>query len=105
MALEKDFLFLINSIMNTNFESINRILADWNPIGVSEEIALDEYKGYIPTLMQNIENKNDLMNYLESILINKMEVGYDPKNKDHSDDLQSVCSKLLQVYHKTKNLD
>ena len=44
------------------FNKINAILAEWNPIGVPQGLALDEYKSYVPLLLsaynrgQNIEN-------------------------------------------------
>jgi len=86
-------------------ENLNRILAEWNPIGVPYHIAAEEYKGYIPSLLQSIENRQQLRDCLEDILINKLEIGYDPTNKEHSEDLQQVCEKLIQVYQKTKTSD
>lgn len=91
--------------MKAEFENINRVLADWNPISVDEEIAIDEYKAYIPSLYRVIDDKDGLMKCLEDILINKMEVGYEPKNKEHLEDLQKVCNKLFKVHLKTKSLD
>jgi len=83
-------------------ESINRVLADWNPIGVDDEIAIEEYKGYIPLILKAIENKQELMNCLEDILINRMEIGYDPSNMEHIKDLQGVCERLIQIYQIAK---
>lgn len=88
--------------MNTYFEQINRILADWNPIGVNDEIALDEYKGYVPLVIRNIDSKHDLMKCLENILVVKMEVGYDPRNKEHLKDLQMICGKIFQAFQGAK---
>lgn len=88
--------------MKKIIEDINRVLADWNPIGVLENIATEEYKGYIPLILQSIENRQQLMNCLEDILINKLELDYDPTNKEQSEDLQQVCDKLIQVYQKAK---
>ena len=38
-------------------EMINRILAEWNPIGVGYELAIDEYRDYIPVILQFCHDK------------------------------------------------
>jgi len=88
--------------MKKTIENINQVLADWNPIGVDIDIAIEEYRGYIPAILQSIEKRQQLMDCLEDILINKMEIGYDPLNKEHSEDLKQVCDKLIKVYQETK---
>jgi hypothetical protein len=91
--------------MKKTIENINRVLAEWNPIEIPENIVTEEYKGYIPLILQSIENRQQLMNCLEDILINKLKLDYDPTNKEHSEDLQQVCDKLIQIYRKTTNLE
>ncbi|MEC5395514.1 hypothetical protein [Bergeyella sp. RCAD1439] len=88
--------------MKKIIEDINRVLADWNPIGVPEDIAIDEYKGYIPLILESIKSQEQLVKCLEDILIQKLELDYTPFNKEHSEDLQQACDKLIQVYQKTK---
>ncbi len=88
--------------MKKGIENINLVLTEWNPIGVPDYIATEEYKSYIPLILQSIENRQELMNCLEDILINKIEIDYDPTNEEHSEDLQQVCDKLIQVYQKAK---
>lgn len=83
--------------MKRTIENINRILAKWDPIGVGEVISTDEYQGYIPLILKASENKHKLRICLENILINKLGVGYDSKNKEHSDDLEKICDKIIQV--------
>lgn len=83
-------------------EDLNRVLAEWNPIGVDPAMADEEYKSYIPLILEYIENKQQLENCLEDILINKLEVGYDPTIKEHLDDLHRVCDSLIQVYQSKK---
>ena len=53
-------------------EDINHILAKWDPIGVGENIATDEYKGYIPMILHLLPNRQELMEYLENVLMNEM---------------------------------
>jgi hypothetical protein len=81
--------------MKKTIENVTRVLADWNPIGVPENIASDEYRDYVPMILNALENKENLMKVLEDILINKMELEYDPKNREHLEDLRKVCEKLL----------
>jgi hypothetical protein len=83
--------------MKKNIENINVILADWDPIGLGIEMAADEYKGYIPSILSAIEDKQQLKRCLEDILINKMGVKYDRTNKKHSEDLDQVCDKIIQT--------
>jgi len=82
--------------MKKTIENINQVLAKWDPIGVGEDIASDEYRGYISLILKSSESQYELMNCLEEIA-NKMEIGYDPKNKKHLEDLQQVCDKIIQI--------
>ena len=82
--------------MKKTIESINQVLAQWDPIGVGIDTATDEYRSYISLILKSSESKYKLMNCLEDIAI-KMEIGYDPNNKNHSDDLQQVCDKIIQI--------
>jgi hypothetical protein len=81
--------------MEKNVEKINLILAEWNPIGVPENITSDEYRDYIPIILEVLEKKGNLMKVLEDILVNKMELEYDSQNKEHVQDLGKVYQKLL----------
>lgn len=81
--------------MKPVFEIINHILADWNPIGVPKDIAIEEYKEYIPLILQATKDRHELMNCLEDILINKMEIEYNAKNEAHSKDLEKICDKII----------
>lgn len=95
-------LYLFKLRMEKTIESINSVLADWNPIGLDLEIANEEYKSYIPDILRFVGNKNQLFHYLEDILINKMELGYDPMNRAHSEDLEQVCGKIIEAYQISK---
>lgn len=83
--------------MATHFENINRILTEWNPIGVPAYIASDEYRSYIPAILHSIESHEQLKNCLENML-NDIGTGYDPANPEHAEDLHKVCKSILKVY-------
>ncbi len=84
--------------MKTLFEKINQVLAEWDPIGVGEAVATDEYRGYIPTILNSINDKKILMDCLENILVKEMGLAFDSSNKLHVNDLQQVCEKIIQTY-------
>jgi len=83
--------------MNNIVENINQILANWNPLDVPGSIAIEEYKGYIPLIIQSIESRQQLITCLEDILINRLEVDYNPTNKKHLEDLQRICTEIMGV--------
>lgn len=91
-------------IMKRLVENINQILAEWDPIGVGAAIATDEYKGYIPTILNSINDKKRLMECLENILVNEIGLEYDSTNKEHFTDLQQICDKIIQVCSNSKAL-
>jgi len=91
------------ALMKKIVENINRVLAEWNPIGVNEDIATDEYKSYIPLILNAINNKQQLMNCLEDILVNKIGIDYDPRNRVHLKNLQEVSDKIMATRQKAKD--
>jgi len=85
-------------------DNINKVLSEWNPIGVDENIATDEYKGYVQTILKTIDNEDKLFKCLEIILIEHLGVPYDKVNKDHISDLHMICHKLIEVYNEYKKI-
>ncbi len=83
--------------MKTREELINRILSEWNPIGVPNDIAKTEYTNYIPEILAASKNETSLMNCLENILINKMELDYNELNPLHKKELKQVALQILTV--------
>ena len=88
--------------MEKYVNAVNSILAKWDPIGVGKDIATDEYRGYIPSILKVIEDKQRLVHCLEDILVNKIEVGYDRTNKRHLSDLLAVGDQIIQAYQMVK---
>ena len=92
-----------NKTENTKVsEDINHILAKWDPIRVGENIATDEYKGYIPMILHLLPNRQELMEYLENVLMNEMGLDYNSNNKNHLYDLQKICNSLIEIYQNHK---
>jgi hypothetical protein len=76
------------------YQKINEILKEWNPIGVPESVASDEYSSYIPQIIERINNNDRLLEYLEDLLINVIGVEYNPKDKRHKQDVINVIEKI-----------
>lgn len=83
-------------------EGINHILAKWDPIGISENVVTDEYKSYIPMILHLLPNRQELMEYLENVLMNEMSLDYNSNNKNHLYDLQKICNSLIKIYQNHK---
>jgi hypothetical protein len=83
--------------MKTKMESINEVLAEWNPLDVTEHIAMIEYIGYVPLIIENMGNEMLLFNCIEDIITNKMELEYDRDNIVQKNDLETLCKKLMTI--------
>lgn len=70
-------------------ESINQIFKEWNPLEVPSFIAEDEYRSYIPDIIQNIYDKYKLKSYLKDMIENKMGLVLYNSN-DLSDVVESI---------------
>lgn len=78
------------------YDDINKILSDWNPIGVDKEIALDEYKGYIPSIINASNSEEELIICLENIL-NELELGYNSSDPIHKNEIKEVTLKIFNT--------
>lgn len=85
-----------------NRNKINDVLAAWNPLSVPENLAMEEYTSYIPVILSSAKSEKQLLDCLESILVNDLETGYDRNKKEHSDDLMEVVNKIYSIIHQKK---
>jgi len=83
--------------MKTIEEKINKILTDWNPINVPDEIAFDEYKSHIPTIIKYSYSYNSLFECLVDIVKNKIGLEFDINNKEHLEDINKVTNEIYSV--------
>ena len=81
---------------------INDILTKWDPIGVGKEMAMDEYKEYIPMIIYYAQDRQKLINHLEKMLVDNMGLSYDQYDQRHSEELQNICDKLIEIYKNQK---
>jgi hypothetical protein len=81
---------------------IQKILEEWNPIGVPDEIADVEYLDYIPCLIQTAHNKEETKRRLVYIL---RQMGYNKnliRNKKVQQDLEIIAQRIFKEYLKNK---
>lgn len=83
-------------------ERIKQVWVDWDPIGVGEELAGDEYNPYISRILQYSESKEALMKCLENT-VNEMEVGFNLKDQKHKVDLQTICHQFMRALQGTES--
>jgi len=84
-------------MQSKRFDKINKVLAKWNPIGVPNEIAIDEYKAFVSIINEAASNEETLLKCLEDILLNKIGLEYDKKNLEHVEDLKKVSLEILEI--------
>ncbi|MEY2670765.1 MAG: hypothetical protein RLZZ577_1081 [Bacteroidota bacterium] len=82
--------------MKKYIEEINQVLSEWDPNGVGEEIARDEYRGYISNIIKSSGSKDGIMKCLEKI-VDELEVGFDVNDEKQNQDLQIVCNRIYEV--------
>lgn len=75
---------------------VNEVFAQWDPLGVGKDIALDEYIGYVPKIIKSANSERNLIEHLEGLL-SHLGSGYDPKNENHKRDLYEICGMIIQI--------
>ena len=80
------------------YQEINKVLMQWDPINIAEIGGpIDtEYSSYIPSIIENSNNLDDLMNFLESIL-QELASAYDKNNPNHKNHLISICEQIISI--------
>lgn len=59
-------------------ESINKLLANWNPIGVPSYITHDEYSSYVPQVIESYERAKSITDVQATLVyIYTESLGYD----------------------------
>ena len=83
--------------MKNIIEDINKIISEWDPLDVGDDIATDEYKRYIPLILKHTKNKEDLTICLEDVLMDSLKIGYDRENEEHKNSLKNVVEKIMSI--------
>lgn len=83
--------------MKKLIDQINKVLINWDPIGVGTDIAETEYIDYIPQIINNATDESQLMVYLEQMLLNDMGLSYNKLNPIQYRTVQSVCTEIFNI--------
>jgi hypothetical protein len=83
--------------MENLIKEINWILSEWDPLSLGIPISLNEYSGYIPTIVKHLNNKEELFKCLENILIYDLETGYNPLNLSHRFEVERIVKKISLI--------
>jgi hypothetical protein len=83
----------------TKFESsINKLLAEWNPIGVPNQIALSEYSTYVPIITKAYDSRKDLQSIHESLIgVYTEHLGYD-LNERATNAIQKLSERIFFLF-------
>ncbi|NLF42136.1 MAG: hypothetical protein GX587_05520 [Bacteroidales bacterium] len=78
------------------FEEVNKVLSEWDPIGVGTPLSLSEYRQYVPKIISKMTNRMELEQSLIEVLEN-MGLSYNPNDCSHRKDIQEVIRKILSI--------
>ena len=78
--------------------TIQNILATWNPIGVPEFIAIEEYENYAFTIVRDCKNYNEVYNYIISIYVNEM--GYE-LTEESDLDIKNISGQISEIINQS----
>lgn len=83
--------------MNMLNNQIGEILAKWNPLGVPDAIACDEYVSYVDPIINIGNNKVELTKYIEHIVSETMGLDYNEANPIHKKEIETIVNKLSRI--------
>ena len=73
---------------------INSILSEWNPLCVDYVVSENEYRNYIPTIIESIGDSGKLKSCIEGIL---QAMGIDPTLETIKTDIDNICSSISSI--------
>lgn len=85
--------FLISVFMENE---INSILANWNPIGVPSYIAIEEYRNYVPLIIEKGCDHAILYDYLQH-LVGNLGLEFDLGNSEQVEELKEIAAKIANI--------
>lgn len=74
------------------------ILAKWNPLGVPDAIADDEYESYVDPILSIGPDEKVLTEYLEHIVSKTMGLNHSKENPIHSNEINTMVKNLMDMY-------
>jgi len=84
-----------NKIENRIKKKINKILMEWDPIGVPPHAKYSEYVFYIEDIYQIKDNEIELKIYLKNVIVNQIGLEY---NNFQEENTKKAVEKLILLY-------
>ena len=81
-------------------QQINTILAQWNPIGVPEFIAEDEYRLYVEQIIAVGQSVKDMKLFLLDLIENVIGLGFDQSRLDQCQEIERVAVRITRLLQK-----
>jgi len=75
---------------------INKVLAEWNPIGVPELIAEEEYISFVNQII-TIGNDSHLLKKFLISITDDMGLDFNEHNEGHMDSINVVVKKIIDI--------
>lgn len=74
------------------------IFNEWNPIEIDDCYDLNsQYQDYVYGLYKHRNNYQDIVNYLEKILVEDIGLNYDNENLKHKNEVMEVARKFFEI--------
>ncbi len=78
------------------FGNVNKVLMEWNPLGVIGPALSDEYLGLIPLILSQ-ENKYNLESFLKQFMYQKYGLEYRDLNQVEEMEFYSVINNISKI--------
>lgn len=78
------------------FKKVNKLLMDWNPLGVTSPVLSDEYMGLVSLILSK-EGSQDLEIFLKQILSKKYGIEYEDFDKVEKITFKKIIFDLSDV--------
>jgi hypothetical protein len=75
---------------------VNQILAEWDPIGVPDSVAKTEYTDYVPRILEQRDNLDEIVRELEAIVVQDIGLDYNPDNPAQKQHTIKFATKIYE---------
>jgi hypothetical protein len=79
------------------FQQVNNILAEWNPIGVPDGLAESEYTMYVPNMLQFRNDYSGLVNEMKRILNDVIGLEWEYFDDEFKNETHMLAAKMIEV--------
>src|SRR5687767_11531645 len=84
---------------NRDYELVNDILAEWDPIGVPDTVAKTEYTDYVERILVKRDNLDGIIKELETIITADIGLDY---NGDNANDKGHTIEYATRIFNELK---